>query len=184
MSYQKVSGLLMSIVLLALSVALHADVEHADLEKEEPIDADAADDVTEAAAARNPGVDEILNREPELSDYVEENRCINRQRIREFEVIDDKHVAIEMNGQEYYLVRFKHRCPGLRRGSAVMYEGRLGGSLCRHDTIRTLYNEGPGRKRPGIPCQIPGFQSVTKEQLLHLKDALKAEKRRKRNKTG
>ena len=68
MSYQKVSGLLMSVVLLALSAALHADVEHADLEKEEPIDADAADDVTEAAAARNPGVDEILNREPELSE--------------------------------------------------------------------------------------------------------------------
>ena len=42
---------------------------------------------------------------------------------------------------------------------------------------------GLGNYQPGIPCRIPGFQSVTKEQVMQLKDALKATQRKKKNRS-
>ena len=122
-------------------------------------------------------VEEILNRDPEISDYVDKERCINRNRIRQMQVLDEKHVSIQVSRDNYYLVQFQHRCPGLRRGQPIMYETRSA-TLCVHDSLRTMERWGFGRMRPGIRCRIPGFESITKEQLVHLKDALKAEKRK------
>ena len=124
-------------------------------------------------------VEEILNRDPEVSDYVDKERCINRHRIRQMQVLDEKHVFIQVSRDNYYLVQFQHRCPGLRRGQPIMYETRSA-TLCVHDSLRTMERWGFGRMRPGVRCRIPGFESITKEQLVHLKDALKAEKRKRK----
>ena len=137
----------------------------------------AAEDSTQETPART--VEDILSRDPELGDYVKEERCIRSNRIRRMDVIDERHVAIEMPHDEYFLVQFEHRCHGLRKGKPVMHDTR-GSRLCAHDAIRAMDPWGFGRMRPGPPCTIPGFQSITKEQLLHIKDALKAEKRKKR----
>lgn len=123
-------------------------------------------------------VDEILNRDPDLEDYVVSQRCIQRNNIRRTEVLDERHVAVQVSRDEYYIVQFKHRCPGMRRGNPVMLETRST-RLCKHDSLRPLEDWG-GAMRPGVRCLIPEFQSVTKEQLLHLKDSLKAERRKKK----
>lgn len=126
-------------------------------------------------------VDEILKRDPETGDYVNEERCLRSHRIRKMDVLDEKHVAVQVSRDEYYLIQFKSRCLGLRPGKPIMQETRSN-SLCAHDSIRSMDQWGFGRMRPGPPCSIPGFQSITKEQLLHLKDALKANKRKKNKK--
>ena len=124
-------------------------------------------------------VEDILKRDPELSDYVDEERCVSKHRIRRFDVIDDRHIAVQVSRDDYYLIQFKNRCIGLAPGKTVMQEAR-NSRLCVHDSIRAMDQWGFGRMRPGPPCFIPGFQSITREQLLHIKDTLKAEKRKKR----
>ena len=126
-------------------------------------------------------VEEILARDPEQSDYTEEPRCLQTQRIRRMEVIDEKHVSMQVSRDKYYLVQLKHRCPGLRRGKPVMYEPSAGNRLCQLDRIRGVYDNGISGFTPGMPCAINGFQSVTKEQLVMLKDALKVERRKKKD---
>ncbi len=140
---------------------------------EENQEAEAA----EESAAQT--VEEILARDPDAEDYIDETRCLRANLIRTVDVIDDKHVSFRVGRNDYYLVQFEHRCPGLRRGKPVMYEATAG-RLCKLDGIRTLYETGLGGYRPGMRCSIPEFRSVTKEQLVLLKDALKAERRKKR----
>ena len=116
-------------------------------------------------------VDVLLSRDPELADYVENERCINTPQVRGVQVLDNRHVAFRVGRDKYFLVQFKRRCPGLRRGQAVMYETRSS-RVCTHDPIRPLFEASFGRLEPGIPCYIPGFQSVTREQLDGLKAVL------------
>ncbi len=137
----------------------------------------AGDAQAEDSAAQS--VEEILARDPDSEDYIDETRCIRANLIRTVDVIDENHVSFRVGRNDYYLVQFEHRCPGLRRGKPVMYEPTAG-RLCKLDGIRTLYETGLGGYRPGMRCAIPEFRSVTKEQLVLLKDALKAEKRKKR----
>jgi len=123
-------------------------------------------------------VEEILTREPQAEDYGGRERCISSYRIRSTEVLDDRHIALKISKDEYYLVQFEYRCPGLRRNEPVIYERQGSGRLCVFDKIRPTYDYGLGGLSTGAPCSIPGFELITKEQLLVLKDALKAEKRR------
>ena len=125
-------------------------------------------------------VEEILQRDPELEDYREDPRCLPTNRIRKVDVIDEKHVSFQVSRDKYYLVQFKYRCAGLRRGRPVMYEPRGINQLCALDGLRGLYESTMGSYTPAMRCSIPGFQSVTKEQLSLLKDALEAERRKKK----
>ena len=70
--------------------------------------------VEQAEDGRKPAVsavEEILKRDPKISDYVDKERCINRNRIRQMQVLDEKHVSIQVSRDNFYLVQFKHRCP-------------------------------------------------------------------------
>jgi len=126
-------------------------------------------------------VEEILTREPALEDYGAQERCISTHRMRGTEVLDDRHVAIKVSKDEYYLVRFKHRCPGLNRHDPVIFERNSSSRLCEFDSIRPTYDYGAGGMTPGGPCSIPGFEGITKEQLVVLKDTLQAQKRQQRD---
>lgn len=131
-----------------------------------------ADDLARDAQA-------IIEREPEQEDYSDQERCIPAHRIREINVIDEKHIEFVMLAKQYYLVQLKHRCPGLRRGFPVIYEPS-GRRLCATDGIRATYRGMGGGYQPGMRCALDGFQEVSKEQLVALKDALQAEKRKRR----
>jgi uncharacterized protein DUF6491 len=125
-------------------------------------------------------VEDILTRDPEAADYGDRVDCIATRRIRSIDVLDDKHVAIKMSRGEYYLVQFQYRCPGLRRNNPVVYEPRGSNRFCVHDAIRATYRGAIGELTPGMRCGVPGFQSITKEQLLVLKDTLRVERRKAR----
>jgi uncharacterized protein DUF6491 len=122
-------------------------------------------------------VEEILNRDATQDDYVKSPRCINTTRIRDMQVIDEQHIVLRVAREEYYLVRFDRRCPGLRRGRPVIYEPGTGTQLCVLDGIRATYDSGLGGISAGMRCSIPGFESVTKEQVALLKETLQPKRR-------
>ena len=130
----------------------------------------------QAAAEKALSVEEILNRDPTQSDYVDSPRCINTTRIRDMEVIDEQHIVLRVARADYYLIRFDRRCPGLRRGRPVIYEPGSGSQLCVLDGIRATYDTGLGGISPGMRCSIPSFESVTKEQVSLLKDTLQVKR--------
>lgn len=140
--------------------------------------ATGSDEQRQIAAEKALSVEEILNRDPTQSDYVESPRCINTTRIRDMEVVDDQHIVLRVARNEYFLIRFDHRCPGLQRGRPVIYEPGSGSQLCVLDSIRATYDSGLGGISPGMRCAIPRFESITTEQLALLKDTLQVQRRK------
>jgi hypothetical protein len=138
----------------------------------------AAGDAESASETVNPSreVEEILNSNAAEDTYGDTPRCIAVRRIRSSTVLDDRHVALQVAGNSYYLVQFRNRCPQLERNSTISYETRTG-QLCALDSIRAVLSYG-GAPRMGPPCQIPGFQEVTREQLAAIGEELRERRRR------
>jgi len=130
-----------------------------------------------AFAEERPGlpaeVEALLSKPSVPSDYIKERRCLSIHRIREVDALDDRHLVFRMGRKALYLVRFPHRCPGLRRNGPVAYESLNGMSVCTHDAIRGTFRYGAGDARLGPPCAIPGFQEITVEQLTLLRESLR-----------
>ena len=115
-------------------------------------------------------VETILNTTSEKSDYIDERRCIQSARIREIEVLDDRHLVFRMSRDQYYLVQFDRRCPTMNRYSTIAYES-TGTRVCALDSIHPLNGVGRGGSFM-ISCQIPGFQGIDPDQLSLLRDTL------------
>ncbi len=167
--------------LLAIAFSLLIGHAHAQSEQADP-GTQAAADVEAQRQVDEARVQEILNRDPKIEDYTNLARCIPTRRIRRVEVIDDKHLSFQLSRGEYYLAKLPHRCPGLERGKPVMYEPTAA-RLCSLDGVRAIYDHGLAGARPGMRCALNGFESVTKEQLVMLKDTLKAERRKPKKRT-
>jgi hypothetical protein len=123
-------------------------------------------------------VEEILNEPAAADEYGDSPRCIQTTRIRDTQVLDGQHIVFRVRGDKYYLVRLDFACPRLRRGSGIMYESS-GRRLCTLSWVRAISGFG-GSSDFGPPCQIPGFQEITREQVDLLKDQLKNTRRRER----
>ena len=131
----------------------------------------------EAGAESN--AEELLTREPTVDDYAGFTRCIDMKRIRTTRVLDERHLVVEMRQKEYYVIQLPRRCPGLRKNRPVMTEPR-GRQLCQFDAVRPMNHNGLGGLEPGTRCAIPGFHSVTKEQVAQLRDSLELERQREK----
>jgi len=133
-----------------------------------------AENLSESSGTKSSKVDveEILGRDPSKNDYVVENECIHADRIESMEVIDKKHIIVEMKSDDYFLIQFKNKCPDLRKGNPIMYD-RRSARLCRLDVIRGVRDSGLNGFEPGVSCFIPGFQSVSKEQVVLIKESMK-----------
>lgn len=119
-------------------------------------------------------VETILGTAADKEDYVDVAKCIPLHRIRSVEVLDERHVAFRISRDQFYLVQMKNRCPGLNRGSKVSYETR-GSRVCALDSIRGVIEFGTA-SRFGPPCSIPGFQEITREQLVLITETLRNKK--------
>ena len=123
-------------------------------------------------------VEEILKEPAAADEYADSPRCIHTARIRDTQVLDGQHIVFHVRGDKYYLVRLDFACPRLRRGSGIMYESS-GRRLCALNWVRAISGLG-GSSDFGPPCRIPGFQEITREQVVLLKDQLKNTRRRER----
>jgi hypothetical protein len=121
-------------------------------------------------------VEEILTQSADPESYGDTPRCIAVRRIRSSSVLNDRHVAFKISASSYYLVQFRNRCPMLERNAAISYETRSG-QLCALDSIRGINGLG-ATARLGPPCQIPGFNEISREQLVSLRQQLKDDRRR------
>lgn len=123
-----------------------------------------------------PEIEALLNQASAAEEYGgEQEKCIQSRSIRDTRILDDRHIVFEMPGETYYLIQFKHRCPQLRRNSALIYESRAN-RLCRLDFIKAANGFHTGDVGP--PCSIPGFIPITAEQVALLDDALQAARQR------
>jgi hypothetical protein len=122
-----------------------------------------------------PEIEELLKQASDPEAYGETVRCIQTRSVRSTTVLDDQHIIFRLSGSKYYLVQFKHRCPRLRRGSALIYETRIS-QLCRLDQVRASNSAGSGDVGP--PCMIPGFIEVTDQQASLLEETLKTQRKR------
>lgn len=140
-----------------------------------------ADSVAEGAPAKAndggfvfpPEVEALLNQASDPEAYPGTERCIFTRDIRTIEILDQQHVVFELSRKQLYLVQFPYVCHGLRRNGSLIYETRSG-RLCRLDQVRAFE---PGETMPNPPCTLPGFMPVEKEQVVQLKDSLKAKRR-------
>lgn len=137
--------------------------------------AERQDETADDGAQPSAEVEAILSGSADAETYGETPRCIQVRRIRSSTVIDERHVAFQVGGGSYYLVQFRSRCPQLERRSTISYETRSG-QLCALDSVRAVMSYG-GTIRTGPPCQIPGFQEVTREQLQAISEELKQRRR-------
>ncbi len=138
---------------------------------------------TAVSAAEAPDAEAPLDVEEILTtpadDYVKTERCIRTTRIRDVDILDDKTLTFEVGRDKFYLVQLKRRCPMLRPTSTIAYEPRTGRSLCALDSFHAISGGGFSRQT-GPACQITGFQPVTREQVMVLKEELKRERKKGR----
>lgn len=155
-------------LLLTVSGAALAAGEAAEQQEQEQ------DQDQEESVVFSPEVEAILNQTPDAESYGSLEKCIPARSIRRTEVLDDQHIVFELPSKKYYLVQFERACHMMRPDSTIIYEPR-GSQLCRMDFVRVYDSFSPASIGP--PCSIPGFYPVTAEQIVLLKETLKAKRK-------
>ena len=84
--------------------------------------------------------------------------CIQRNRIRETRVRDDRTIDFYMIGNKVYRNRLPQSCPQLGFEQSFGYKTALD-QLCSVDIITVLRRTG--RLEPGASCGLGSFQPVT-----------------------
>ena len=171
------------LLLVRLSALMALLLVSVSLQASQRSDSNAADTTEsagreESVAQTSPelSVEEILTTTADPESYGDAPRCIATRRIRSSTVLNDRHVAFRVSTSKYYLVQFRNRCPMLERNATISYETRSD-RLCTLDSIRGLIGLG-ATARFGPPCQIPGFQEISREQLVALQQQLTDDRRR------
>ena len=104
--------------------------------------------------------------------YSDEKRCVDTRRIRHYDVLSPRFVAFEMRqSDEFYLVQFEQKCPGLQKNGTLTFEIRSGqsGRLCINDSIKPL--EGDFTTQTDVRggnCRIPSIEKIAEVQLVQL----------------
>ena len=99
--------------------------------------------------------------EDELLDELEPVKCIPVRQIQETKIIDNQNILFYMNGNKIYRNNLPHKCGGLKRRDAFMYEVRTS-RLCDLDTIKVVERFGGGFA-PGASCGLGKFYPISEE---------------------
>ncbi|MDM3870303.1 DUF6491 family protein [Porticoccus sp. W117] len=75
--------------------------------------------------------------------------CINTNRIRSMNFVDDQSAILKISGKKYILMTLARPCRGVRR-RGISYETRTGKLCERFDRITSL--------ETGASCQIKSFE--------------------------
>ncbi len=94
-------------------------------------------------------------------------RCIQLDRVRRTEVIDDRTLIFHMRSGEIYLNYLERECPRLASEERFMYSP-TGNRLCDIDTITVLERWGFGLTR-GFTCGLGEFHPISEVELADLK---------------
>lgn len=119
-------------------------------------------------------LEEILAYEASEIDYRTTRRCLESRRIRDYDVLSDRFILVQMRDiKTKYLIQLDRKCAGMTKGATLRFDSRRGSSLrvCTNDSVRAnmATDWGP-------PCRLPGFEPVNDVQLEQLKRGLVSER--------
>lgn len=119
-------------------------------------------------------LEDILAYEASEIDYRTTRRCLESRRIRDYDVLSDRFILVQMRDIETkYLIQLDRKCAGMTKGVTLRFDSRRGSSLrvCTNDSVRAnmATDWGP-------PCRLPGFEPVNDVQLEQLKRGLVSER--------
>ena len=107
-------------------------------------------------------------------DAGEPKRCVSLMQIRNIDIVDNRNIVFHMTGDVNYLNELPYACPGLRKGTPIMYRTSQS-ELCNVDVITVLDYVG-SEFRPGASCGLGMYRSVTDDEIKTLKDKIKSDK--------
>ena len=176
--------MLMGLFVLLIALAVQAQDSGTANESVETEDSAAtgqplsAESSEASAGAEIPLDVEAILTTPSETEYTESPRCLSTARIRRTEVLDERHIVFHMSRDKFLLVQFPHRCPTLDKNSALMYDVQ-GSRLCQLNWVRAVNGAGMSRSIGPI-CMIPGFQEISVEQVLLIRESLDELRRKRR----
>lgn len=95
--------------------------------------------------------------------------CVQTQRIRRTEIVDDSTILFFMTPRDRVFVnRLPRRCPGLRFAGTFSYRATTG-RLCNVDIIRVVRDLAT-RTDVGVGCALGMFRPVTAEEVEIIKN--------------
>lgn len=101
--------------------------------------------------------------------------CLSSNRIRNNEILDSSHIIFEISSSKKYLNTLPNACPGLKKGSTIMYRTSIN-KLCDLDII-TILNSTGGGYMPGASCGLGQFVPISNAEIDALKKKLKEDKK-------
>lgn len=118
-------------------------------------------------AGLNAVAEEKQPAESPLDQLMDGEHCVSLARIDRTDVVDDRSILFYMKGNDIYLNRLPHRCPGLKWEKAFMYRTSQS-QLCDLDIITVLDSMGFGY-RPGVSCGLGMFFPISEETAKQIK---------------
>ena len=102
---------------------------------------------------------------------VEPERCVRLSRVKSVEILSNKQIAFEMRNNQYFVNLLPYACPGMRKGSTLMYRTSLD-LLCDVDIVTVLDTFGGGFQ-PAASCGLGKFEPMDKDEVEQLRAAAK-----------
>ncbi|MEZ5559822.1 MAG: DUF6491 family protein [Pseudomonadales bacterium] len=103
---------------------------------------------------------------------VEPERCIQLSRVKTTEILGNRQILFELQNGRHYLNTLPYPCPGMRRGTTLLYRTSLD-QLCSVDVVTVLETGGGGGFWPGASCGLGTFEPVDEGEIDQLREAAK-----------
>lgn len=146
------------------------------------VDATAVDTTAVDATADMTTAEKIaalLAETPDELDYGTVERCLSRNKVKRYEVLDDNLLLVHGRKGNMWINQFERKCVGLRRNMALIMEIR-GAQVCANDRFyarqswERMDNIGRrGTSLGSVRCTFEPFESVSEEQVEMIKQAVK-----------
>jgi hypothetical protein len=106
---------------------------------------------------------------PAAERSVEPERCLQLSRVDSTEVLNNRQILFRTRAREYFVNNLPHPCPGLRRGSTLMFRTSID-LVCDVDVVTVVESMGWGM-RPGASCGLGRFEPVDEGEVEQLRQA-------------
>jgi len=101
----------------------------------------------------------------------EPTNCLYARDVKQFEILDNKHLLLIGRFDRRWLNRLKTQCAGLRK-NMVLNVSRFGSQICANDRITATSRGAVRGEGPTANCLLGQFEPVTLEQVAQLKKSL------------
>ena len=101
----------------------------------------------------------------------EPTNCLYARDVKQFEILDNKHLLLIGRLDRRWVSRLKTQCSGLRK-NMVISVSRFGSQICANDRITATSRGAVRGEGPVANCLLGQFEPVSLEQVAQLKASL------------